>query len=365
MGGKKKSGKAEERAVRVGRILQILHQWGIHTLGEFARLDREELAARLGPEAVHLWERARGESRRLLKLVQPPESFRESFEFEHEVETLEPLLFILRRFLEQLSRRLQGVYLVARELTFQVKFSNQQHDERCFEIPHPTNQVDLLFRMLHTHLENFQSEYPIVAVSLEAEPVRAAQQQFGLFAAALRDPNQLGETLARLVGLLGRDRVGTPVLQETHQPDIFRMEPFAWQLDDRSEAEAIDPNRQPDERNVEGRAPASPRPRRRRSSALHQPGSLPQSPKTSLAALRRFRPPPAASILRENERAAYLRSSEFNGAVAEERGPYLASGNWWDGQQWKREEWDLQLGDGAILRCHENGEGWRIDGLYD
>ena len=359
---KKKSRKAEARAVRVGQILKILHQWGIHTLGEFARLDQEQLAARLGPEAVRLWERARGQSRRLLKLVQPPELFLESFEFEHEVETLEPLLFILRRLLEQLSRRLQGIYLVAQELTFQIHFSNQQHDERCFKIPQPTNEVDLLFRMLHTHLENFQSEHPIVAVSLEAQPVRAAQQQFGLFATALRDPNQLGETLARLVGLLGRDRVGTPVLQETHRSDIFRMEPFAWQLDDRPEAGAIDADRQGD---VEGRAPASPRSRRRRSSALHQSGSLSQPQKTPLAALRRFRPAPVASVLREKDRPIHLRSSELNGAVTGERGPYLASGNWWDDQQWKREEWDLQLGDGAILRCHENGEGWRIDGLYD
>jgi protein ImuB len=365
MKGKKKSRKAEARAVRVGQILKILHQWGIHTLGEFARLDPEQLAARLGPEAVRLWERARGESRRLLKLVQPPESFRESFEFEHEVETLEPLLFILRRLLEQLSRRLQGIYLVAQELIFQVEFSNQQHDERCFKIPQPTNQVDLLFRMLHTHLENFQSEHPIVAVSLEAQPVRATQQQFGLFATALRDPNQLGETLARLVGLLGRDRVGTPVPQETHRPDIFRMQPFAWQLDDHAEAGALDPNRPEAERNMEGRAPASPRPRRRRSSALHELRSLPQPEKAPSAALRRFRPAPAASLLREQDRPIHLRSSEFNGAVTGEHGPYLASGNWWDDQRWKREEWDLQLGDGAILRCHENGEGWRIDGLYD
>ncbi|HEY2123952.1 MAG TPA: hypothetical protein VGG94_00700 [Chthoniobacterales bacterium] len=365
MKAKKKSRTAKERAVRVGQILKILHKWGIHTLGEFARLDQEQLAARLGPEAVRLWERARGESRRLLKLVQPPESFLESFEFEHEVETLEPLLFILRRLLEQLSRRLQGIYLVAQELTLQIHFSNRQHDERCFKIPQPTNQVDLLFRMLHTHLENFQSEHPIVAVSLEAHPARAAQQQFGLFATALRDPNQLGETLARLVGLLGRDRVGTPVLQETHRPDIFRMEPFAWQLDDHSEAGAIDLHRPEGERNVEGRAPASPRARRRRSSALREPGILPQPEKAPLAALRRFRPAPVASVLRETERPIHLRSSEFNGAVAEERGPYLTSGNWWDDQQWKREEWDLQLGDGAILRCHENGEGWWIDGLYD
>src|SRR5712691_1183186 len=55
----------------VREILAILHKWGIHTLGQFAALNREDLAARLGSEAVRLWERANGKTTRLLKLVQP------------------------------------------------------------------------------------------------------------------------------------------------------------------------------------------------------------------------------------------------------------------------------------------------------
>ena len=67
-------------------ILAILHKWGIHTLGQLAALDKEELRARLGVEAVRLWERANGTATRLLKFVQPPEAFEESFEFDHEIE---------------------------------------------------------------------------------------------------------------------------------------------------------------------------------------------------------------------------------------------------------------------------------------
>ncbi len=327
MGARKKSDKAAERAVRVGQILKILHKWGVHTLGELARLDKEKLSARLGAEAVRLWERANGKSTRLLKLVQPPESFVESYEFEHEIETMEPLLFILRRLLQQLSVRLHGVYLVATELTLQLGFTHKQHYERCFKIPQPTHQVELLFRMLHTHLESFQSEHPIVAVSLQAQPARPAQAQFGLFETALRDPNQLSETLARLIGLLGAERVGTPVLEETHRPDVFRMEPFAWHSTDPADAAGTNSN--------------------------------------ACVALRRFRPALAASVLLEKSRPVHLRSAEWNGLAPAQKGPYLASGHWWDEQAWKRAEWDVQLSDGAILRCHENGKGWQIDGIYD
>src|SRR5437879_13357464 len=97
------SAAAKDRHAEVQRIFGILHKWGIHTLGQLAALDREEIRTRLGPEAVRLWERANGTATRLLKFVLPPETFEESFEFEHEIETAEPLLFMLRRFLEQLA----------------------------------------------------------------------------------------------------------------------------------------------------------------------------------------------------------------------------------------------------------------------
>src|SRR5438128_1346799 len=159
------------RQQEIQQILAILHKWGIHTLGQFAALDKEQVGARLGPEAVRMWERANGQSNRLLKLVGPPESFQESFEFENEIETAEPLLFMLRRFLEQLAVRLSAIYLVAKELTLRITFAGKQVYERVFKIPQPTNDVDLLFRMLQTHLENFRSEHPIVAVALSAQPI--------------------------------------------------------------------------------------------------------------------------------------------------------------------------------------------------
>src|SRR5437016_14241126 len=165
--GLPKAELAKDRQAEIQQIFAILHKWGIHTLGQFAALDKEQVGARLGPEAVRMWERANGQSNRLLKLVGPPESFQESFEFENEIETAEPLLFMLRRFLEQLSLRLSAIYLVAKELTLRITFANPpavrrdgfaaantQIYQRVFKIPQPTNDVDLLFRMLHTHLEN-------------------------------------------------------------------------------------------------------------------------------------------------------------------------------------------------------------------
>src|SRR5882724_8153757 len=327
----------------VQEILTILHKWGIHTLGQFAALDREQLGARLGPEAVRMWERANGQSNRVLKLIRPPESFEESFEFENDIETAEPLLFMLRRFLEQLAVQLSGIYLVTKELTLRITFTDKQIYEHIFKIPQPTNNVDLLFRMLHTHLENFKSEYPIVAVALNAQPIKPAREQFGLFETTLRNPHQLSETLARLTGLLGADHVGTPVLEETHRADAFRMEPFLWNWTSTG--------------GNGGRSSATPgaHPKALGSSPLHALG----------LALRRFRPALSASVLLDEDGPAQVRGADIGGKIIDLRGPYLISGNWWDEKSWAHAEWDLQLDAGELVRCHESEATWRIDGIYD
>jgi protein ImuB len=342
--------------MEVQEVFAILHKWGIHTLGQLAALDKEQLGARLGPEAIRMWERANGRSSRLLKLIQPPESFQESFEFEREIETAEPLLFMLRRFLEQLAVRLAAIYLVTKELTLRITFANSRQDEtavagkqsyeRVFKIPQPTNDVDLLFRMLQTHLENFRSEHPIVAVALSAEPIKPAGEQFGLFETTLRNPHQLSETLARLTALLGGDRIGTPVLEETHRPDAFRMQPFCstgFQPVGRAGVLACKSNGRQD-----ARLPHS------------QDGCAPLSP-----ALRRFRPAVSASVLQDEDKPAHVRSAELSGKIIEQRGPYFLSGNWWDEKSWARAEWDLQLQNSGLVRAHERDGVWKIDGVYD
>src|ERR1044071_7063371 len=283
MGEISKSRAAKERQAEVTRILDLLHRWGIDTLGQFAALEKEAVGARLGAIGLELWERASGKKTRLLKLVTAPESFAEAFEFENEVGAGEPLLFILRRFLQQFSVRLNALHLVASELQLEISFSDKSNYAHHFKIPEPTNNVETLFRMLHTHLENFSSQSPIVAVALRAETTKPSFEQFHLFQTALPDPARLTETLARLAGLLGSERVGTPVLEETHRADAFRMEPFSWQL----------PERKADE-----------------------PAPL------AAFVLRRFRAPLPASVLLAKDRPIHLRAAKVEGNVHAQKGPY-------------------------------------------
>ncbi len=311
-------------------ILDILRRWGIRTLGEFTALQKEKLVERLGAESLDLFDRAMATTIRPLNLVRPREIFEESIEFENEIETLQPLLFILRRFIEQLSRRLEFFYFVAQEIQLRLTLSSGENLERSFRVPSPTRNIETLFRMLQTHLETVQTDSSIVALHLAARPAKPEHFQFGLFETALRDPNQFYETLAQLASLLGSERVGTPVLEDTFRPDAFRMEPVNFE-----------------------------------SEGKFTIGNLNAENSAGLS-LRRFRPSlPAVVELRENQ-PALLRSEIFSGPIAKARGPFRCSGNWWEQNKlWNRDEWDIETSNGDLFRVFtQNGE-WFVEGAYD
>jgi protein ImuB len=306
-------------------MLDILHRWGIRTIGRFIALGRDNLVRRLGAEAGEYFDRATGRIDRPLRCTQPPETFDECIEFEHEVETLEPLLFLLRRMVEQLVLRLGAIYRVPAELTLRLGLSNDDEHVRVFKVPSPTANPDTLFRMLHTYLEGVTTEHAIVRVQLSAEPTRPVRQQFGLFETALRDPNQFAETLARLVALLGHDRVGTAVLESSHRPDAFRIQPADF-------TSAIS-----------------------RADAAALPLGL---------SLRRFRPPRPA-LVQCDRGPTYLHAAAINGRIVAAYGPMLLNGDWWSQQPWSRAEWDVKLADGTLCRIYEQDSAWFLEGCYD
>ena len=292
----------------------ILKKWGIRTLGEFLALGKSALTDRLGAENLELFDRASANATRPLRLASPPQTYEEAMEFEHEVETAEALLFVLRRFVEQLSLRLDLVYLVADEITLRLTLADGDRYEHVLKIPAPTRKIDTLFGMLQTHLETLRTQQPIVGVELSLRPCRPANQQLELFESDLRDPNRFFETLARLSALVGHDRVGTPVVESSHRPDAFQMKP----------------------------ADLNPCRRRRQQS-------LTSVPPRGLC-LRRFRPPARAA---------------FNCRILHRAGPWEMSGHWWDHQRWSRVEWDIETEDEQLYRVIDHSGQMFVDALYD
>jgi protein ImuB len=305
----------------------ILQSWGIRHVGEFAQLPKEKVSERLGPEGKRMWEKASEKTPRLLKLVRPTEQFEETYDFEHEIDTLEPLLFILRRFLDQLSLRLRTCYRVAQTITLFLPLADRTTHERVFKIPAPTADAAVLFRIIDTYLEQLRLESGPVGIRLLIEPAKSQRQQFQLFENALRDPNQFGETLARIKALVGNSRVGRPEPAPTHQPDQFRLGAFEG---DATKGFGVS-----------------------QSKAVGLP-------------LRRYRPPLPADVKVSYTKPEHIASERFKAMVTDAFGPYRLSGKWWHKDNaWDVEWWDIEVAGHGLYRLGKLNGSWFLEGCYD
>ncbi len=301
-----------------------LRAWGITTIGQWLALPRADMIERLGSEAAAVLQKVSGRSKRPLRLIRPTVPYTEAFDFEHEVNTTEPLLFLLRRFLGSLTERLQAGHRVARCLQLGIPLDDGSTYGRSFTIPAPTSDLDVLFRILDTHLSSLRLEQRPVGLRLEIEAGEQNGNQLGLFESALRDVNGFGETLARLKALLGEGSVGVPGKLDTFRPDAFALAPMF-----------------PPDAAVLREEPAY---------------GIP---------LRRCRPPIFVTVETKAGIPVRLDSNFARGTVVETAGPFRLSGDWWDEQRWRTEEWDVELDGGAMLRLSRSGAEWKVEGAYE
>jgi protein ImuB len=308
-------------------LADVFAHWGLRTLGELTALPRDEIVRRFGAAGLAFWQRASGGEPRPLRLVAPAQEFSAQMEFENEIETLEPLLFVLRRFLDRLTLELQASQHVAAELDLALRLENETSHTHHFRLPEPTADVEILFRAVHTHLESLQTAASIIAVELRITPARPLVRQQGLFETGLRDPHGFAETLARVAALVGHDRVGTPQLEDTHRPDAVKLV---------APAAVVPP-------------PAIP--------LVHPPLGLP---------LRRFRPPLAARIEFTDGQPTYLWTDDVHGEISRRSPAFPSSGDWWQrDRSWSRTEWDIALAGGGLYRLVRTGDSYFVEGEYD
>lgn len=307
-------------------LAAVLAGWGIRTCGALTALAKNEVGRRLGAEGLELWARAAGETERPIAPAQPPEHFVAAMDLEHPVETLEPLLFVLRRCLDRITLQLANAGVVAASLGLSLALADETACDRDFRLPEPTANPDLIFRALHTHLETLRTAAPIHGLRLTVAPTRPLARQRGLFETGLRDPHGFAATLARLAALLGADRVGTPVHEMTRRPDAFALDTPP--------------------------AVVAPVPRPPALSAIGLP-------------LRRFRPPCAARVEFTAQGPAHVQSRPACGLVLRAHGPWHHSGEWWKAEKWVREEWDVELAGGGLYRLVRQAARWFVEGMYD
>ena len=90
----------------------------------------------------------------------------------------------------------------------------------------PSMDRKFLLKLLQLEIAANPPPAAVVSLTLSAEAGQSSKVQLGLFAPQTPEPSRLDVTLARLKAIVGDDRVGSPVLEDTHRAGSFRMEGF-------------------------------------------------------------------------------------------------------------------------------------------
>jgi protein ImuB len=304
--------------------------WGILTLGELAALPEVDLIARLGQQA-RLWrDLARGVATHTFQPIEAEFTLKEFFDFETPVEEVDSLLFIGARMIDCLVARASVRALSLASLTVEMRLAGGRQHKRVMRPGLPSVDRKFLLKLLQLETAAHPPQAAVLSFTLTAEAGQSSKVQLGLFAPQMPEPSRLDVTIARLKAIAGEDRVGSPVLEDTHRSGSFRMEGFS----------------------VSGvsAAPKVGRPR---------------------MALRRMRPSVPVRVQLHTTKPAAFYDADGNHEITAAYGPWRSRGCWWSTVGWDEEEWDVlaQAGNGGAVACllvqDRRNREWRLEAYYD
>jgi protein ImuB len=334
--------------LRTSKLIEVLHSWGLRTFGDLARLPRGDLHARLGPIGVRLHQTACGEDIAPMVPVAEAPRFVERIELEWPIDGLEPLSFVLARQCEALAIVLERADRGAVTITTTLRLTTRAVHARVLHLPAPMRDARVLRTLILLDLESHPPPAAIDVVDLELEVTPGRITHGALFARTLPSPEDLATLVARLGALMGETRIGAPAEVDTF--DVRTVGIKTFQLPDQGRKHKADG----------------------KSEVGTSAGQLVPSALCLLPCIRRYRLPLAASVALERGRPVSVLPSArafAGGRVVECAGPWRSSGAWWalDRRGWDRDEWDVQLADGAVYRiANDRGTGqWVIEGTVD
>jgi protein ImuB len=316
-------------------LAESLTRFGIHRVRDLTRIPERALVTRLGGGVRKLLALARGEESALPIPTHSRTHFEESADLETAVSHLEPFLFLLRGMISRLVTRLECRALACGDLDLDLDLEGGQRDARRIGVASPTLDPLVLVRLAALSLESRPPPAPIERASLATAGSPARSDQLDFFRPAGPTPAVLSRTLAELEALCGPDRIGAPVVSDSHRPDAYAMAAFA---------------------------PSS------GAGSLARDGDAHAELSRSSLAIRALRPPVPAQVHASLGRPEWIRSTVANGEVIRSAGPWRTTGGWWSREErFAFDHFDIQTSDGLVVRLRLDliTGCWQIDAVYD
>lgn len=200
-------------------VLETLRGLGLRSLGAVLKLPRVELARRIGAHWILQLDRILGRAAHPFQAIHLPPRFERRFEFFQEVESVEGLLFPLRRLCMELQH-----YLRAREsgvCALRLEFLHAQGRRSGFTQRYalPTRDGAHLFSTLRERLLRLKPGEPVRELRLHADDfMRPAERQMDWLEGAGRS-QQWQQAIERLRARLGEKAVWIPACTGDHRPE--------------------------------------------------------------------------------------------------------------------------------------------------
>lgn len=201
-------------------ILDALRGVGLRKLGELFGLPRESLARRFGEERLLDLDRLRGLQAEPFDAIAPPPRYARRFELSGDVETVEPLLFPLKRMCAELAAYLRARDSGAIAITLVCTHPFDEKTHLDFRFLAPTRDAARMFAALNERLLRDPPQQAVREITLEADQFATPQAlQADLFDPLGGRTLDWQQALERLQARFGHHALWTPACVADHRPE--------------------------------------------------------------------------------------------------------------------------------------------------
>ena len=329
-------------------LAETLRALGLRRVAEIAGRPPEELEARFGPAGLQAHRLARGIDDRAFRALELPDVPQASLELATPVDTLEPLLFVLRHLLARVCTDLAAAGRCAARLELGLR--SARGDETATAVPaRPTRQERLLYDLCRAALERAAGAAgrlgePVEQLTLRVVRVASPDaRQEELFTRRWRDPLAAAAALSRLRVRLGERAIVHPGVRADHRPESRS----AWT---------------PVEIGAGGRPAADSSPASDTAPAPEPAGAIP-------GVLHLLPDPLPLRVRDDGDRPAELWGEAGHRTLVAAEGPERLSGDWWK-DPYHREYFRVCTDEGGLLwlfrEYRPSGElRWWLHGWWD
>jgi protein ImuB len=203
-----------------GKVVDSLQAAGSSTIGDLLNIPRASLARRFGRDLPDYLQRMLGNLPDVRRRHRVPLVYRRRVDFMDGVESVEGLLFPLRRALQELEGYLRGRDVAIQRLSVTLRLGGAGETVLRLVTSAPQRDAIRLFVLLRERLERTQLAAPVTAIALAADEFVEPQiTQRDFFDDHQRRNDSWSALLDKLRARLGDDAVRRLGLRDDHRPE--------------------------------------------------------------------------------------------------------------------------------------------------